>query len=146
MLDIKNILVPIDFSDSSRRSLDYALELAKLCRAKLMLLHVVDYPPSFDLPDLDKGVRETRKQYLEQLQAQVISDTVPSSIIIREGTPFLEIVRAARDHQADLIVIATHGHTGIKHLLIGSTAERVVRKSSCPVLTYRAGQREFVLP
>jgi nucleotide-binding universal stress UspA family protein len=66
--------------------------------------------------------------------------------IRREGKPFLELVRAAKDEAADLIVMSTHGRTGIQHLLIGSTAERIVRKAPCPVLTVHPGERAFVMP
>ena len=73
-------------------------------------------------------------------------ETEAGSALAAEGTPFLEIIRYAREHEIDLIVMGTHGRSGLGHVLIGSVAERVVRKSPCPVLTIRPGGHEFVMP
>jgi len=138
--NLQTILATTDFSDESRAGVRYAVALAEKLNAGVALLHVVE-PRSlmdqFEAPKPSEMVALARAQLVKLAKSDVGRDvTVTSSV--RTGKPFHEITTAAREGAADLIVIATHGHTGVKHALLGSTAERVVRHASCPVLTVPA--------
>jgi nucleotide-binding universal stress UspA family protein len=141
---LKKILVPVDFSECSTKALQYAIPLAKQFDAELTLLHVVQpYPAVPEMyPVSAESGRDADKE-LEVLQ-RTTCDAVASQTCLRVGTPHLEIVRAAKELGADLIVISTHGHTGLAHVFLGSTAERVVRHAGCPVLVVREREHEFV--
>lgn len=151
MYQIKNILVPIDFSDYSKSALKYSLEFAKTFKAKLFLIYVVEpqiYPADFTMgqvavPPIDSDMTQIAKNELCQLIDSEIGKEIECEAIIKSGQPFLEINSTAGDIDADLIIIATHGHTGVEHLLFGSTAEKVVRKAPCPVLTLREPIKGF---
>jgi nucleotide-binding universal stress UspA family protein len=144
-LRFKTVLVPVDFSASSRRALDYAAGFAASHGGRLVLLHVVEpvvYPAELGYPSLGALPPQTEyeragKEQLSLLARQV-SGSVEVTAKIRVGQPYVEITRAARELGADLIIISTHGHTGLKRVLVGSTAERVVRHATVPVLTLRA--------
>ena len=148
--ELRNILVPIDFSESSKKALSYALSFAKKNGGKITLLHVIEPVPVY--PDVaypvmmgadlwpteaKKACRKLCKD--EHVDAQLIRNT-----LIRRGTPHHEITEAARELEADLIIIATNGYTGLAHVLLGSTTERVVRHAPCPVLVVREKEREFL--
>lgn len=140
-LRLKRILVPVDFSDAGKPSLRYALFLARQSGASLHLIHVLEpvyYHPDFSHvpPDLSQ-MREQVNRELGRMQVGLFRG-VKTRSDIREGQPHQEIVRAARELPADLIVMATHGHTGLRHIFLGSTAERVVRHAECPVLVIRS--------
>ncbi|MBI9072727.1 MAG: universal stress protein [Melioribacteraceae bacterium] len=151
MTDIKKILVPIDFSDYSISALKYAINFAKKFNAEILLTYVVEpfiYAADFTMsqaaiPDVDTDTRERAYNELKRLIAAEIHEELPSEIIIRTGKPFFEINEVASEKNVDLIIIATHGHTGVEHLLFGSTAEKVVRKAPCPVLTLREPIKGF---
>ena len=141
----KRILVPLDFSEQSARALAYAKMLAEACGASLDLLHVVPNPYVSDasglytsLPQafLDDFEREARTRLEETLTA-VEQGTFTVQYAVQTGDPLVEIVEYARHAPVDLIVMGTHGRTGVSHLLLGSVAERVVRTASCPVVTVR---------
>lgn len=143
-LRIKSILVPLDFSAPSQRALDQAVKFARLFKAKLTLLHVVepvatpDFAASFPLVMEDDQVIGAAREKLERAVAAArIPRTLVEKLLVRFGRSFHEITEAARTRKVDLIVIATHGHTGLKHALLGSTTERVVRHAHCPVLVVR---------
>lgn len=150
-LQIKNILVPIDFSEYSKSSLKYSCDFAKLFNAKLFLIHVIEpviYPPDFSMgqisiPSINNEVNERAKQELDNLCEACIEPEVEVTTIIKSGKPFYEIIETAEEIDADLIIIATHGHSGVEHILFGSTAEKVVRKAPCPVLTTRTPIKGF---
>lgn len=150
-LRLKKILVPVDFSDFSAKALKYAARFAEQFGATLVLVHVVEpvrYPESVLIPpEMEEANRERLKLARASL-AEFVKQQVPAGIateaLTRLGHPFSEIGTAAKECDVDLIVIATHGHTGLKHLFLGSTAERVVRLAPCPVLTVRAREHEFV--
>lgn len=141
---IRRILVPIDFSIPSRKSLEYAAPFAKHFGAEIVLVHVVEpsiYPADFSatqvgFPNVDEELRRHGREELATLVDKV-KTTVPARSIIRTGRAFLEITRVAKEEQVDLIIIASHGHTGVEHIFFGSTAEKVVRKSPCPVMVLR---------
>ena len=150
MQTIENILVPIDFSDYSRKALQYAKEFALKFSAKMYLIYV--FRPIFE--DIEVGVinesiqfnneiEEYAREKLQKLIQDIIGSDVPVEPVIRMGRPFMEINRAAEEYDIDLIIIATHGHTGVQHLLFGSTAEKVVRKAPCPVLSLREPVKGF---
>jgi universal stress protein A len=143
-MDIRHILAPTDFSDYSKKALSDALELARTFGAKLTLLHVVEPSPylgEFTLPtagaDLVSNLERQASAALARMlpEAQRAQIEVIRSVVI--GSPLRKIVEAAEAKHVDLIVMATHGRTGLSHLLIGSVAERVVRTAPCPVLTIR---------
>ncbi|MCF8259468.1 MAG: universal stress protein [Melioribacteraceae bacterium] len=145
MIDINKILVPIDFSDYSKNALKYAVEFAINFNSEMYLLNVVEpmmYPSDFStgeivIPSPKIDVDFKFEEELKKLAETEISKEVQVSTAIKSGKPFLEIINYASEIDADLIIIATHGHTGVEHLLFGSTAEKVVRKAPCPVLTLR---------
>jgi nucleotide-binding universal stress UspA family protein len=156
MIQLKRILVPTDFSEHSERAAAYAAELARRFQAeKVYCVHVSDIPadllatsayymtgPSEDFID---QVRAQSKQSLDAFVAKNLAG-LPVETVFLEGRPFVEIIRFARENAVELIVIATHGRTGLTHALFGSVAERVVRKAPCPVLVVHREEREFVMP
>lgn len=145
MYDIAKILVPIDFSNYSKNALRYASNFAKRFDAKIYLVYVVEpviYPSDFSMgqvtfPVADLEMNEKATAELEALAKSEIGAEIKVETIIKTGKPFVEINETAREEDIDLIIIATHGHTGMEHLLFGSTAEKVVRKAPCPVLSIR---------
>jgi universal stress protein A len=149
-LEIKRILVAVDFSDASTAAFRHAVLLAKHFRSDLMLLNVVSPVPALACQPID-GIPSYADDELA-LSEKNLSDLTKSAeqsevknvrAIIRIGLAPHEIVEAAKDADIDLIVIATHGYTGWKHFCIGSTAERVVRAAPCPVLVVRDKEHEF---
>ena|SRR5690554_6521534 len=149
--DIKKVLVPIDFSDYSKSSLKYAVNFAKHFNASLILVYIIEpivYPPDFSMgqiaipsPGLEMDKRANEE--LNKLAEKEIPSDVQVKKIIKTGKPFVEIIETAADEDVDLIIIATHGHSGVEHILFGSTAEKVVRKAPCPVLTLREPLKGF---
>jgi len=144
-VSFKQILVPIDFSDCSLRALDYALTLALPFGAKITLLHVVEpavsqqsylgvTPP---LEETYQSLVEAGRERLVALSRKRIGNRLRAETLVRIGRAHSEIPDTAKALSADLIVMGTHGYTGLKHLLLGSTTERVVRHAACPVLTIR---------
>lgn len=150
-LKINKILVPIDFSDYSKSSLRYASGFAQHFGASLILIYVVEpiiYPPDFSMgqiaiptPDIEMDKRAAEE--LDKLVEKDIPKDLTIKKIIKTGKPFVEIIETASDEDVDLIIIATHGHSGVEHILFGSTAEKVVRKAPCPVLTLREPAKGF---
>jgi universal stress protein A len=145
---VTRVLAPIDFSPSSRAALEYATFLAGSFGAELIVLHVWE-PPGYVGPDTlallpvtaeHPGVDQTRAEVsreVEQLLAKATSRPKQVGVRIEAGEPSDAILAAARDGGADLIVMGTHGRTGLSRLLIGSVAEAVLRRSTCPVVTIR---------
>ncbi|OQA69035.1 MAG: stress protein UspA [Ignavibacteriales bacterium UTCHB2] len=140
---IKKVLVPIDFSDYSKSALKYAINFSKFFNAEIILIYVVEpviYPLDFSMgqiamPSFSTEWDQRAKEELDKLAKKEINSSVKT--IIKTGKPFLEIIETAKEENIDLIIIATHGHTGVEHIIFGSTAEKVVRKAPCPVLTLR---------
>ena len=151
MDEIKSIMVPIDFSDYSKNALRYSVNFAKIFSAKVYLIYVVEpmiYPADFSMgqiavPTQDTDMTDRAREELTSLAKNEIHESLEHEIIIKSGKPFVEIIESASDLNVDLIIIATHGHTGVEHLLFGSTAEKVVRKAPCPVLTIREPIKGF---
>ncbi len=153
MIEIRRILYPTDFSEYAKHALPYVVELAKKFGAKVSLIHVVSVPTyaasyeiAVDLTSLREAMEDSAKKQMDQLVAQLAKDGVAAEGSVEIGTGFVEIIAAAKKTDADLIVMATHGWGAIKHMLMGSTAEKVVRKAPCPVLTVRKPEHEFVHP
>ena len=156
MNDIRmnKILCPVDFSQSSDHALTYALEMARTFDAQLTLLHVVEVPflPSYAMagvPDLSlpmEQIEEGARKGLARLADQCRTKHDKVATELRTGTAFMEIITFARQLDADLVVVGTHGRTGLSHLIIGSVAERVVRKAPCPVLSIRHPEHVFKMP
>jgi nucleotide-binding universal stress UspA family protein len=154
-MEIQKILFATDFSENSRWALKYALSFAQKYAAKLYILHVIHQPSyplgmyaeiSFDA--MDKFYRNlsgiTEKEMRELCEKELFGFRNYEAMIL-SGTPFLEILRTAREKEVDLIVVGTHGRTGLDHVLFGSTAEKVVRRASCPVVSVRLPGKEFKL-
>ena len=142
-LEVKNILVPVDFSDNSLAALQYAMRFAVRFGAALRVIHVIE-PPTFmsniqnvPLTLSNEAVAAKTHKELESLIASQVPDSINSTKVVRRGVPYDEIVSEARRSSADLIIIATRGYSGLKHAVMGSTAERVVRHAPCPVLVVR---------
>ena len=156
--NISKILVATDFSDDSNYALSYAVEMAQRFSAELIVLHV-DQPlapvmvselnPGLDLGAMNRIAEEQRLLALREVDKTVDrlrEKQLKVRGLLRVGAPFLEIVITAQNENVDLIVIGTHGRSGLAHVLMGSVAERVVRKTHCPVLTVRHPDRKFKHP
>ncbi len=152
------ILAATDFSDDSDHALEYAEELARRFSAEILVMHV-DQPlspvmvselsPGLDVGAMNRIAEEQRLLALKELDritARLRDSGLKSRSLLKVGAPFLEIINAAYGDGADLIVLGTHGRTGLAHVLMGSVAERVVRKAHCPVLTIRHPDRKFKHP
>ena len=145
MSNILTILCPVDFSDPSRTAVTQAAELAVVLDAELILTHVVApvlYPVAFGAaPMTGRNVEEEAKAAAEEALQALVSELcdrgLKCSSLVEAGSPSRRIIEMVRQHGIDLVVMATHGHTGIKHALLGSVAERVVRHCLCPVLTVK---------
>ena len=155
MIDIKHILFPTDFSEPAQHAMRFAVSFAQEYGAKLTILHVVEDMANaihFDLlqaPPLAQLLTESEERAraeLAELMPTALSPPVESECLLRHGIPFVEIVRAAAEFKSDLIVLGTHGRTGLTHALFGSVAEKVVRKAPCPVLTVRHPEHKFEMP
>ena len=151
LLRLRTILVPVDFSKEGDKALQYALRFADQFGSKLVLLHVVEpvvYGGDFGyLPtaaDTGEIVRAIRIKLDTLCVERGIAPRLLEKTLVLTGKPFVEITDAARSLKADLIVISTHGYTGLKHAVMGSTSERVVRHAPCPVLVVRQHEREFI--
>lgn len=153
-LGLNRILLPTDFSEYASAATKYACGFAEHFAAELHLLHVVEIHlttvPEFGMGlALATSIRESREAAEKALAGMFESEWAKGRDIVRaivEGSPFVQIVRYAKEHEIDLIVMGTHGRTGLAHAMIGSVAERVVRKAGCPVLTVRPGGHQFVMP
>lgn len=144
--DFQRILTPIDFSEHSKKAISYAKVMAESYGAKLQILHVIEenIHPAFyasgksSIFELIPNIKEKSEQALRQLFNDAPGPKVDAAFHVVEGRANQEIVKFAEKNGSDLIVIATHGLTGIEHLLLGSVAEKVVRMASCPVFTVKS--------
>jgi nucleotide-binding universal stress UspA family protein len=155
MLSIKTIMVPTDFSEASEAALKYGRALADAFGASLHLVHVMEdllahawaaeaYMAS--MPNLRAEIEKEAHARLAAMLPDELRQRYRAVLALLSGNPFVEIVRYAKTSSVDLIVMGTHGRGPIAHVLLGSVAERVVRKSPCPVLTVREVQHTFVMP
>jgi nucleotide-binding universal stress UspA family protein len=144
VIQVQRILVPLDFSRHADFVLEWATHLAKEHSSRLLLLHAYHLPVEFQqlegayLPqDFWASVKAEAEQNLQRYAEPLRAQGLAVDVIVREGYPATVIEQEALDQHADLIVIGTRGLSGLKHLLLGSIAERVVQKAPCPVLTVK---------
>lgn len=155
MIKLDRILVPTDFSEFSAPAITYACAFAEKFGSEIHLLHVVQdlvalvpepglaFPPPGDYM---REMQSAAKQTLERQPGDQLPDGVNVVRTVRQGPAFVEIIRYARESAADLLIMGTHGRSGLTHVLLGSVTEKVVRKSPCPVLTVRPDEHQFVMP
>lgn len=151
-----NILLPTDFSEMSKPSLTYARDLADVYDAQLHCLHVVDDsyqywsaigPESLPIGPPPEELLQLGRTRMEKFCTEHLSGMKkPALSHVSYGRPFAEIIDYAREHAIDLIVMATHGRGAIAHMLLGSTTEKVIRKSPCPVMTIRSSDPPLDAP
>jgi nucleotide-binding universal stress UspA family protein len=155
MIDLKKVLVPVDFSDSSDIALRYGRALAGAFGASLHIIHVVQEPYAqpwaveaygFSMATLQEDWIKEANAKLEGLLTVTDKSTLKATAITILGHPVSEILRFAADERIDLVVMGTHGRGPLGHMVMGSVAERVVRHAPCPVLTVHESEREFVIP
>ncbi|MDD5200441.1 MAG: universal stress protein [Terrimicrobiaceae bacterium] len=142
-MKVGTILAPTDFSDTSKKALEYTVSLARQFKSKITLLHAITplpYPADMTYVPLGQGfpVEPVRKK-LNGIAESAIPAELLGEVVVRLGTPHEVITEFARESGMDLIVIGTHGCTDLSHIFMGSTAERVVRHATCPVLVVRRG-------
>jgi nucleotide-binding universal stress UspA family protein len=152
-MTVQHFLVPVDFSVYSDQALAYAIALATKLQARVTVVHVLhplplgvsDMPSSLPYPALYLQEIEAEVQQRLDTQRQQIQDAgLAGEVLIAHGVPFQTIVDIARDQHVDLIVMGTHGRTGVPHLFMGSVAEKVVRLAPCPVLVTRGASSTAV--
>ncbi len=148
-IDIQRILVPVDFSQQAGPVLDWVTHLAQQHGSRVLLLHVYHLPVEFQQlegaylpPDFWSNVKKEAEQQLTRYGEDLRDRGLEVEAIVREGYPATVIVDEAENLETDRVVIGTHGHTGLKHLLLGSIAERVVQTAPCPVLTIKSPDGE----
>jgi len=157
MVQVNKVLYPTDFSDLSLHAVPYVKEYCRVYGAELHVLHVVDeafaywmtmgpnsLPVGPSVQEMLTGAKETMQSFTQKHFSDVAESAVRTSVV--SGRPFLEILKYAKDQSIDLVVLATHGRGALAHALIGSVAEKVVRKAPCPVLTIRVPGHGYVIP
>jgi nucleotide-binding universal stress UspA family protein len=148
MKEFNKILFATDFSESSDYAFQHANTLARKFNARLMIIHVINEPvdlrgfyvPHISFEKLEEEIEEGAKKMMDKFCRTHIRDYENYETFIVPGIPYDEIIKTAVEHSADLIVLGTHGRTGLDHVLFGSTAEKVVRKSPIPVMTIRIAE------
>jgi len=154
MVAFKELVVPTDFSEYSLRAIDYGVEMAEKFGSHVSLVYVVEPLlqaadltwTTVDFEELNTAHTEAAEKQLEKLAEERIPKGIECDTVILFGKPFVEILKYAKEKNADLIVMATHGRGAIPHLLLGSTTEKVVRKATCPVLTVKHPKHVFTMP
>ncbi|BCA79856.1 universal stress protein [Desulfuromonas sp. AOP6] len=149
MKDFKTILFATDFSECSDHAFQYAHMLTKKCGAKLLLAHVINEPvdlrgfyvPHISFDKLEEEIEEGAKKMMEKFCRAHLGEDIQYETFIVPGIPYDEIIKIGLEHSADLIILGTHGRTGLDHVLFGSTAEKVVRKSPLPVMTVACSEK-----
>lgn len=149
MIHIQKILCPVDFSAPSRNALRYANEFAKAMNAKITVMHVIQPQPiaaDVNVPYVPLEI-ELEKNAKEDL-ARIVKEEVQEGVLVEQvmafGLPSDCVIAQAQKENVDLIILGTHGRTGISRLLMGSTAENVIRHATCPVLVVKASEKEFI--
>ena len=154
MIALKKILVPTDFSLTSLKALRYGIELAKHFGGELVVLHVVEKPtfaPSFrstksTASELDAEVRAWAEGELDKMIKNEAPSDVRVRTVLRGGAAAQQIIGMAKELDVDLVVMGTAGVGFLQHMVMGSVAEKVLRKAPCAVLTVRQDEKEFVVP
>jgi nucleotide-binding universal stress UspA family protein len=145
MNHFETILFANDFSENSDHAFEYALSMAKKYASKLVLIHVINEPvdlrgfyvPHISFENLEKEIADSAQKMMDKFCRTKIKDFSNFTAQVVSGIPYEEIIKKASEVNAGLIVLGTHGRKGLDHILFGSTAERVVRSSPCPVMTVR---------
>ena len=151
-IDIERILVPTDFSEAGKWAIKYAIAIADQFGASVDLLHVIEMPPltSFKTDKQKEELRDNMHTHAEEqmdlLQNECDGFSFPVDKYLVEGFPFVEIIRHAKEKNSDMIIMGTHGQSALSQMLMGSVAEKTVRKAPCPVLTVRHPEHKFVFP
>lgn len=152
MINLKKILCPIDYSDDSKEALKYAISFAMKDEARLYLLHVIDMRTFEDELDVIR-TKQIKNEIIKQHKLRLL-DYIPKGernnikieALVVEGIPFSDIIGVSKRKKIDMIVMGSHGRTGIAHIMLGSVAEKVARKAPCPVLIVKHSSRKFVMP
>jgi nucleotide-binding universal stress UspA family protein len=152
VMQVNNILVPVDFSNYSKNALAYAVNIAQSYKAQLQVLHIIEETmhPAFSISgkssifDLLPGIKDDSRKRAEKMLKEVISDDIKSNVYVKGGRAASDIINFAKENSTGLIVIATHGLTGLEHMLLGSVTEKVVRMAHCPVFTVKAFGRSLL--
>lgn len=145
MKTFDKILTAIDFSENSELAFDYAVTMATQFNSELTIMHVINEPvdlrgfyvPHISFEQLEKEIEEGAAKMMETFCSTKLGSFTNYKSVIVSGIPYEEITRKADEIGASLIILGTHGRTGLDHILFGSTAERVVRSAACPVMTIR---------
>ncbi|MGE4544904.1 MAG: universal stress protein [Pedobacter sp.] len=145
MKEFKTILFATDFSENSEYAFDYALAMARKYQSLLAIVHIINEPvdlrgfyvPHISFESLEEEIEEGARKMMEKFCRMHVSDYENYQTFIVPGIPYDEIIKKAEDLKADLIIMGTQGRSGLDHVLFGSTAEKVVRKSPVPVMTIR---------
>jgi len=153
-MKFKKILFPTDFSPYSDVAMPYAVSFAEKFKSKLFILHVVEIflpDPDYlgiysDISKIYEDFQAESEKKMKEMKTMKILEGIDIQTSIVGGKPFIEIIKFARDNETDLIVMGTHGRSGLNHVIFGSTAEKVVRKAQCPVLTVKHPEHKFVMP
>jgi len=146
---IQTILVPTDFSESSSEAVDFAFYLSRQMKMNMIFLYVDEWPdPSDATAPLHNEYGMYKKDeghvFLNDLVQRAQDEGLKASKELVDGVPFLEIIRMARKRKVDLVVMGTHGRTGLSQTMIGSESERVVRQTPCPVITVKSTNHQFM--
>ena len=152
VMQVNNILVPVDFSNHSQKALSYASEIAQSYNAQLQVLHIIEETmhPAFSVTgkssifDLVPGIKDDSRKRIEKMIKEFVSDKVKSKVFVQGSRAANDIIKFAKENSTDLIVIATHGLTGLEHMLLGSVTEKVVRMAHCPVFTVKAFGKSLI--
>jgi nucleotide-binding universal stress UspA family protein len=152
VMQVNNILVPVDFSDHSQKALAYASEIAQSYNAQLQVLHIIEETmhPAFSVTgkssifDLVPGIKDDSRKRAEKMLEEFVSDKVKSKVFVQGGRAANDIIKFAKENSTDLIVIATYGLTGLEHMLLGSVTEKVVRMAHCPVFTVKSFGKQLI--
>ena len=145
MKDFKSILFATDFSESSDHAFEYAFTVAKKFNARLIVLHIINelvdlrgfYVPHISIDKLEEEMAESAGNMMDKFIKTHTKGYDRIESLVVPGIPYDEILKKAEEESVDMIVLGTHGRTGLDHVLFGSTAEKVVRKSNVPVMTIR---------
>ena len=144
MITIKKIICPVDFSELSRKSLQYANEFAKLSNGQVFLVGVIENDPTITY---SKGLEKERAEEEQKLLALIEEEDMAGIVadyVIYEGFPEECILDYAKRQEADVIIMGSHGRRGLKRMILGSVAEHVIRRSPCPVLVVKENEHEFI--
>ena len=152
IMQINKIMVPVDFSNHSRTALAYASEIAQSYHAQLQVIHIIEETmhPAFSLTgkssifDLIPGIEDDCRKRLEKMLKETVSGQIRYDVHVKGGRAASDIIKFAKENSTDLIVIATHGLTGLEHMLLGSVTEKVVRMVHCPVFTVKVFGKSLI--